>query len=222
MKRIRGLRFGLVGAAAVVVVLIGVLMLAGNAAAQGGATLTVTNGAAEQGEEGTVSVDAGDVGGPGLGAWTVDVAYDTSVITAVDCSAEKVGVCNAEFATDTVRITGASAGGLEGDTTLGGITFECVDARRSSALTLTISVFADATIGDPQDIDATVINGAFECGPRFFVIDDGYLDFGIDDLGDLGTGPAETDGSNFGWLIAVLAVVGTAGLVVGFGARRSH
>ncbi len=216
MKGIKGLRFGMLGAAAIAVAVIGGLLIAGTAAAQGGATLTVSDGSAAPGEEGDVSLDAGSVGDPGLGAWTVDIAYDTSVITAVDCSAEQGGVCNAEFAADMVRITGASAGGLDGDTTLGGVTFECGADAGSSDLTLTVNVFADATIGDPQDIDPTIVNGTFECeaaAPDPTVVVDGPV---------VGTGLGADSGSSFGWLVALFAVVGTAGLVVGFGAQRSR
>ncbi len=206
----------MVAAAALAVALIGGLLIAGTAAAQGGATLSVSDGSAETGAQGTVVLDASSIGDPGLGAWTVDIAYDDSVITAVDCSAEQGGVCNEAFAADMVRITGASAGGLEGDTTLGGVTFECGSAEGSSPLTLTVNVFADATIGDPQDIDATIVNGTFDCADvaptATVVVTDGPV---------TGTGVADS-GSSFGWLIALLAVVGGAAAVVGFSAQRNR
>jgi hypothetical protein len=40
---------------------------------------------------------------PGLGAWTVDISFDSSVVTVVTCSPQQGGVCNPNFATDTIR-----------------------------------------------------------------------------------------------------------------------
>ena len=218
MKGIKGLRIGLVGAAAIAVVLVGGMLLAGTASAQDGATLSVSDGSAEPGDEGTVTVSAGDVGGEGLGAWTVDIAYDTSVITAVDCSAEQGGVCNAEFEDGVVRVTGASAGGLDGDTDLGTITFECGADEGSSALTIDVNVFADATIGDPQDIDVTVSDGTFVCEAAADAAGEEVTP--VTDLGDTGTGPLSDSGSSLGWLVALLAVAGAAGLAVSYGTIR--
>ncbi len=202
------LRFGMIGAAAVAVALFGGLLIAGTAAAQGGATLSVSDGSAMTGEEGSVTVGTSSISDPGLAAWTVDLSYDTSVITAVDCSAEHGGVCNTEFGPNMVRITGGSASGIEGDTDIGSVTFECGSDAGSSALTLSIHTLADGTIGGPQDIDATVVDGSFTCG--------------VIQPPTVGTGLGPDGGSSFGWLIALLAIVGTAGLVVGFGAQRSR
>ncbi len=210
MKGIKGLRFGLVGAAAIAVALVGGMLLAGTASAQDGAGLDIHDGSAAPGEEGSVDVGAHDVGGEGLGAWTVDIAYDTSVITAVDCSAEQGGVCNAEFGDGVVRVTGASAGGLDGDTVLGSITFECGADEGSSDLTISVNVFADATIGDPQDIDVTISDGTFDCVEEEPTPP-------VTDLGDTGTGPLSDGGSSLGWLVALLAVTGAAGLAVSMG-----
>ena len=207
MKGIKGLRIGLVGAAVIALALIGGMLLAGTAAAAAHGTVDVEDGSAAPGEEGTVEVAALGVGGEGLGAWTIDISYDTDVITAVACTAEQGGVCNAEFGDGVVRVTGASAGGLDGDTVLGSITFECGDAEGSSDLTISINVFADATIGDPQDLNPDVSSGTFDCEEE--------VDVG--DLGDTGTGPLSDSGSSLGWLVALLAVAGAAGLAASFG-----
>lgn len=205
MKGIKGLRVGLLGAAAIAVALIGGMLLAGTVSAAAHGTVDVQDGSAAPGDEGTVDVGAQGVGGEGLGAWTIDISYDTDVITAVDCTAEQGGVCNAEFGADTVRITGASAGGLDGDNVLGSITFECGADEGSSDLTISVNVFADATVGDPQDLDPTISNGTFDCetvvtgGPQ------------------VGTGPLSDGGSSLGWLVALLAVAGIAGLAAGYG-----
>ena len=183
MNGIKGLRFGLIGAAAIAVALIGGMLLAATVSAAAHGTVDVHDGSAAPGDEGTVDVGAHGVGGEGLGAWTIDITYDASVITAVDCTAEVGGVCNAEFGMDTVRITGASAGGLDGDTVLGSITFECGADEGTSALTIDVNVFADATIGDPQDLNPDVSDGTFDCEEA------GPGPTGPTDLGDTGTGP---------------------------------
>ena len=207
MKGIKGLRIGLVGAAAIALALIGGMLLAGTVSAAAHGTVDVQDGSAAPGAEGTVEIWALGVGGEGLGAWTVDISFDVSVITAVDCSAEQGGVCNADFGLGMVRVTGASAGGLDGDTLLGSITFECGDDEGSSDLTVSINVFADATVGDPQDLNPTISDGTFDCeeavtGPPV-----------------VGTGPV-SGSSSLSWLVALLAVAGAAGLAAGYGVLR--
>ena len=214
MNGIKGLRIGLIGAAAIAVALIGGMLLAATVSAAAHGTVDVHDGSAAPGDEGTVDVGAHGVGGEGLGAWTIDITYDASVITAVDCTAEVGGVCNAEFGMDTVRITGASAGGLDGDTVLGSITFECGADEGTSALTIDVNVFADATIGDPQDLNPDVSDGTFDCEEEAAPDDD------VSDLGDTGTGPLSDSGSSLGWLVALLAVAGVAGLVTAYGTMR--
>ncbi len=198
MNGIGALRLGLVGVAAVAAVLLTGLLLASTAYAQEDG-VDVHDGSAELGGEGSVTVGAHDIGDPGLGAWTLDISYDSSLISAVDCTPEQGGVCNPNFADGMVRLTGASAGGLNGDSTLGVIDFECGDDGGTSDLTISIFTFADATIGGPLPIDASVSNGTFTCiagGPA------------------AGTGFAP-DSTSFGWLLAVLAYLGVAGLAVG-------
>ena len=102
---------GLVGIAAIAALLFGGAILGGAAFAQDGDTVGISDGAAEPGESDSVTVQA-NVGDPGLGAWTLDVHYDSSVIDATGCTAEQGGVCNPNFANGTVRITGAVARGL--------------------------------------------------------------------------------------------------------------
>ena len=200
MNGIRVLRLSLVGVAAAAA-LLGGMFLASTAYAQEDG-VDVGSGSAGAGEEGSVTVSAQDISDPGLGAWTLDVQYDSSLIEAVGCVPEQGGVCNPNFADDMVRITGASAGGLQGDSTLGVITFECGNAAGSSDLNLTIFTFADATVGGPQPIaDVTVNDGTFSCS-------------GVAGVPDVGTG-FTPDSTSMGWILAVLAYFGVAGLAVG-------
>ena len=202
--------------------LVAVLVLAGSALAQDGG-VSVSDGSADADGSGDVTVDVLDVGGEGLGAWTIDIEYDSDLLTASDCEAEQGGVCNPEFTDNSVRVTGASAGGLSGDKVLGTITFDC-DGEGESDLTISLSVFADATIGDPQDIipTASVSNGTFTCGGETGGDDDGDGDDddGVTGLGDTGTGFSSGGSSSVSWLIALFAVVGLAVLVTGYGVAR--
>jgi hypothetical protein len=99
---------------------------------------------------------------PGLGAWTIDITFDPALVTLADCVPQQGGVCNPDFDSDTVRITGASANGLDGDAVLGSLTFLC-DVEGTSDLSISISTLADATVGDPQPIDAAVSPGEIAC-----------------------------------------------------------
>ena len=201
MNGIRMLKLSLIGVAAVAA-LLGALFLAGAASAQGGDAVGVSSGGAAAGGTDDVTVAATDIGAPGLGAWTLDITYDDSLISAVGCVPEQGGVCNPNFASDTVRITGASAGGLEGDSTLGSITFECGNDGGTSALDLETFTFADATVGGPMDIaGATVTDGTFSCA-------------GVSGIVDAGTGFA-AESTSMAWILAVLAYFGVAGLAVG-------
>ncbi len=199
-----------VGISAVIAAAIAVLILAGTAFAQDGG-VSVSDGTAEDGASGDVTVDVSDVGDPGLGAWTIDISYDNDLLTATDCGAEQGGVCNENFSDDSVRVTGASAGGLEGDTNLGSITFEC-NGEGESDLTISLSVFADATIGAPQDLDPSTSNGTFTCGAEVA---------GPTDLPPTGTSFVSDGGSSsLSWFIALFAVIGVLGLAASYGVVR--
>ena len=196
--------------------LVAVLVLAGSAFAQDGG-VSISDGSAATDGSGDVTLDVSDVGDPGLGAWTIDISFDNDLLTASDCTAEQGGVCNPEFEDTMVRITGASAGGLEGDTNLGSITFDC-SGEGESDLTISISVFADATIGDPQTLDPTVSNGTFTCGG----VEDTPTPIGPGptSIGPVGTGLTSGGSSSVSWLVALFAVIGLAVLATGYGVAR--
>lgn len=125
-------------------------------------TISVDSVTSTQGDEATVNLEAIDIGAPGLAAWTIDVAYDPAVVTPVACNSYGVGVCNVEFAPDKVRVTGASASGLLGDTVLASITFECTESG-STTLTPVVDELGDATPSGPQEISAAVDVGGILC-----------------------------------------------------------
>jgi hypothetical protein len=160
---------------------------------------------------GTVSLElwSHNVASPGLGAWSIDISYDTSVVTPTACQTEHGAVCNTHFNTNTIRTAGATALGIEGDTKLATITFQCAQHTGQSAITVSLPDFADATIGGPQQIAAAITNGSVSCSTTPQVPTTGSA--------------VPQDGSSFGWLIATLAAVGVVGLAAGFGtlsARR--
>ncbi len=187
------------------------------------------------GGEASVDASARNIAGEGLGAWSVDVHYDTAVISAESCIAEQGGVCNPNFDDGVVRFTGASAAGLLGDTRLAAITFACL-ARGVSDLTVVISELADATIGDPQPLAVDIQNGRFACmtvsSPPPSGSDTPDVPTGSDtsdvlsgsdtsdvlseSLPDAGTGPGSLGTANFQiWLIAGLIGAGIAWLSTG-------
>lgn len=130
-----------------------------------GPAVAVSSLSLHPGQTGTVDVIATGMSPPGLGAWTIDVSYDPSKVSAVDCSATQGGVCNPAFAPDRVRLTGASAVGLVGDVTLATIEFAYVQ-EGVHPLVLHVHVLADATLGNPRAITAALSHGTLTCHPQ--------------------------------------------------------
>lgn len=87
---------------------------------------------------------------PGLGAWTIDIMYDPQVVSGELCSGG-ISVCNASFASGVVRVAGASAAGLVGDSVLASVTLQCEVAGKSP-LTIEPQLLVDGAVGVPQDI----------------------------------------------------------------------
>lgn len=161
MKRLASRGFGFVVALGVLVALVGGLVSSSGVSAQA-PTVSVGSLSTSVGLEGTVDLEALDVGPPGLGAWTIDITYDPTVAAVADCTAEHGGICNPAYAEDKVRVVGTDVFGLEGDLVLATMAFACKSVG-ASELALTLSVLADATLGDPQTIDAAVANGSVTC-----------------------------------------------------------
>ena len=147
---------------------VGLLIVAGliaaSAAAEGTteATLHVDSATIAIDGDANVELEALGVGAPGLGAWSVDIVFDDTVVAAIGCDPDNGSVCNPAFSVNSARVTGASANGMEGDTLLATLRFRCVDLG-SSPLTLIINVMADATIGDPQPLKTVIENGNITC-----------------------------------------------------------
>jgi hypothetical protein len=127
-------------------------------------SVAVESATVETGQDATVQLQVLGVGPPGLGAWTIDIAYDATVLSVVECDEDAGSVCNPQYPhiEDTVRVTGAGGVGQQGDIRLATVTFSC-DAEGSSPLVLTVGVLTDATPGAPQPIDAAAENGVIAC-----------------------------------------------------------
>ena len=160
MKRTTRIGFSIAVAA---LVLIGGWAVTSHGATAGGSpSIAIDSATLMVGDTSSVDIDALNMAAPGLGAWSLNVVYDPTVLAQQGCTAANGSVCNPSFASDTVRISGATASGLPGDSLLASIGFRCLQVG-SSALTLTIDTLADGTPGDPQDIDAAVVNGSITC-----------------------------------------------------------
>jgi len=116
------------------------------------------------GEDGTATLEALDIGRPGLGAWQIDIKYNPDVVTPLRCEAGDGGVCNANFEPGRVRVIGAAHPGLIGDTMLAEITFRC-ESNGTTALSLDVQELFDATLARPRAIDAEIRDGAVSCLP---------------------------------------------------------
>ena len=103
------------------------------------------------GDDVTVTLEAVDIPPPGLGAWTVDITYDASVVSLLECDARQGGICIPEFGDDTLRVTGASAGGLTGTDTLAEIVFVCSRAGTTD-LEVILSFGFAFVVDDPPSL----------------------------------------------------------------------
>jgi hypothetical protein len=215
MKGLKKMRLGLAGVLAAALVAVGAFLVVAQVSAVSG-TLSISSPSIAPGGQGTADLRS-NVPAPGLGAWTVDITYDPAAVSVASCAPAQGGVCNPNFAANKVRITGASANGLVGDTSLGTITLHMLAATTAacgaaSPLSLATNVFADATIGNPQNITmSATTNGTVTCAaaPATATVAPG--------LGPTGQGPS--GGSSSDWLIIGLAGAGLA-MLAGYGALR--
>jgi hypothetical protein len=205
MRQRKGRRLGLLLIGAAVA---GACALVASAAWAASPSVSIGSGSAAPGGQVSVDLNSHSVGTPGLAAWSIDISYDTAVVTPVSCVTEHGAVCNTHFRSDTVRTAGATAVGIMGDTKLATITFQCAQHDGESLIRISLPDFADATLGGPRQIDAGIDNGRVTCSttPRVPT-----------------TGSAEPqNGSSFAWLIVSLAAAGAMGLAAGYGTLRAR
>jgi hypothetical protein len=136
----------------------------------GGGTLSIDSVTVGLGEEAKVDVSAAGVGR--IGAWKVDVLYDSALVTLVDCVGGEGTTCITDDASTSLRLRGASADELEGDFRLATLTLRC-DAVGTSAWSLDASVWSAPTIADisvDPPIPPEISNGSIVCGSTPTVI----------------------------------------------------
>ncbi|MEX2158191.1 MAG: hypothetical protein WEB04_02195 [Dehalococcoidia bacterium] len=204
MKGIKRLGLGVAVAAA----LLAVAGFVVSAVFASSGSISISDGSAEPGGSGTVELSA-NVDGEGLGAWTVDITYDPAVVTVDSCDAEE-GLCNPDFTATSVRFVGADPNGLDGDTLLGTITFDCADAEDTTDLTMALDVFVDAEPGVLAPIEpATINNGSFACEvePTAGPADTATPTLPAGGISNTGTGIG-SDGSGMSWVIVALIGAG--------------
>jgi hypothetical protein len=162
MKRTRLFRMGWLGAIAASGLL---AAFAASASASSGGTVDIESLSQYAGSEQVVDVTVADVPPPGLGAWTIDITYDASLLSAVECEPEWGGLCNINYEPNTIRLAGVRVFGIVGDDVLGSITFRCADVGQS-AITLAAPIFADSTPGAPQPMSVKIGSGAATCSEQ--------------------------------------------------------
>src|SRR5574341_849144 len=124
----------------------------GSATVTTGANATVALNATATADTPPADGGAGD----GIGAWQVDVTFDSANLTYVSCTAHASGLCSNPVA-GTVRFTGANANGVTGSPVeLGTVTFTA-GAVGTYPLDATI-----VTLTDPPgtDITLTAVDGS--------------------------------------------------------------
>ncbi len=142
-------------AAAAILATVAAFAFLGIASAASVSDFTVGSATVEPGGTVTINVTATV---DDLGAYGVNVEYDSTLVTATECTSNH-GVCSIDtVATDTVRINGSIVAGLSGtDVVLGTITFLAGSSEGTAALTADVDTLADV-VG--TDLTVTATDGA--------------------------------------------------------------
>jgi hypothetical protein len=92
--------------------------------AAGAVQLTLQRAAGPaKGRRTTLTLTA-DATGATLGAWTIDLTFDPQRVSVLACDGAGSSICNLDYATGVVRVTGASGAGLSGRQPLATVTVE--------------------------------------------------------------------------------------------------
>ena len=201
-------------AIAVFVALAAFGMVASTAEAGDPGTIGIESATATVGERIEVELAAERIPAPGLGAWTVDIQYDPSVVRAIDCTAHQNGVCNPQYANDRLRVTGASATGLDGHVSLATVVFQCGQRDGISELLLSQKYFTIAGLGPAKP---ALENGAITCVALPTPAPSATATPAPVSLPPTGAGPSN-GGSAWKWGIAILSATGAS--LVGIWALR--
>ena len=152
-----GYRWALIGALAA---LAAALLIAGPAGGESTATVRVGSAEGLSGDEVTVRLEALGLPEPGLGAFTIDVAYDPSVASPVSCRKDPEGVfdtvfCKIDSGGDAIRVGGfRTSSGATGSVALAEITFRLVGQTDAcGSLDPAAAEFADTGGGSIAPLD---------------------------------------------------------------------
>lgn len=117
---------------------------------------------ASAGSQGKVTLAAHDIPEPGLSSWSIDIYYDPKLVSVKSCGATEDGLCNPEYDEGVIRVVGSNIDGHTGKFDLASIIFTCNEVGKGK-LELKMNIFADATIGHPEKIDASTSDGKVDC-----------------------------------------------------------
>jgi hypothetical protein len=122
-------------------------------------TVSIDSVAMNVGEQRFTAVRLTDMSGP-VGAWQLDILYDSKVVSLVQCIALADSVCHPDPSRNSFRVAGASARGITVNRTLATISFRCESAA-SSPLTIHVSILP----GIPESFPVVESrDGAVSCG----------------------------------------------------------
>jgi len=114
------------------------------------ATVTIESGSAVPGGSDTVRLEAIGVPAPGLGASTIDISYDPSVISPLSCANDPndlfdMALCNLAYQPNVVRFSALrSTAGATGTLPLADITYQAIgQAGECSSLGVALVTFSD-------------------------------------------------------------------------------
>ena len=124
--------------------------------------ITISSLDLEVGEQGLVFVEAERVAQPGVGAWTLNISYDSDLVSLVGCEVrDKHSECSEE-STGTVHVRGASAEGLQSGTVLAELEFRC-DRPAATELGTEVEMWSVASTGFIERL-VDVEEGRITCG----------------------------------------------------------
>ena len=114
-----------------------------------------------------VDIELSNLPSTALGDADITVAFDSAVLSITTCSTGDLsGACNPNAPGGPARAAGFAVPAITTEpVVIATLTFDCVGAGGTSALTITLNELMDGTAGDPQPIEAVVENGTVVCRP---------------------------------------------------------
>jgi hypothetical protein len=199
--------------AAAILATVAALAFLGIARAQSVSDLTVGSATVAPGGSVTINV-TGTV--DELGSYRVDVEYDSTLVTATECTSSN-GVCSIDTVADnTVRLNGSNLSGISGDdVVLGTITFTAGNTEGEAALTVVTDtlVLSDTEGGDltvtPTDGSITIATPT--AAPTASPTAPASATATPKTLPSTGGAPGDNGISTMVWLLAAMGLVVVAG-----------